>query len=94
MVLINGDPISLILTAAVVGIGAGIGGAIGTAIYKAFLEDRVQRFLDKKHRQEALAKLKNIDPSKSILFGDNTQTPLKSNTPINSESIVNKMLGK
>lgn len=65
MVLINGDPISLILTAAVVGIGAGIGSAVGTALYKAFLEDMVQRFLDKKHRAETLKRIKeNISHNK------------------------------
>lgn len=66
MTLINGDPISLLLTAAVVGIGAGIGSAVGQAIYRAFLEDRVQRFLDKKHHEETLKNIKeNIVKIKS-----------------------------
>lgn len=79
MVLINGEPISLILTAAVVGIGAGIGSALGQALYKAFLEDKVQKFLDKKHRAETLARIKRNIVSLR-------------NTNIDSESVIDKML--
>lgn len=58
----NLSVLGVILAAAVVGIGTGIGNAIGLAMYKAFLEDRVERFLDKKHRAEALKKLQEKAP--------------------------------
>lgn len=58
----NLSVLGVILAAAVVGIGTGVGNAIGLAMYKAFLEEKVERFLDKKHRAEALKKLKEKAP--------------------------------
>jgi membrane protein DedA with SNARE-associated domain len=87
MVLDNMDIIGVIIAAAIAGVGSGIGVAIGQALYKALLEDKINKFLDKKHREEALQKLKNIDPTRSILFGNN---PPK---PIDPESVVDKMVG-
>jgi hypothetical protein len=97
---------TIIIAAAIAGIGSGIGVAIGQALYKALMEDKINRFLDKKHREEALKKLTNIDSSKSIFFSRGTQSTIPEDTkesivpppkiykPINSETIVNKMLGR
>jgi hypothetical protein len=84
MVLENMDVISVILAAAIAGIGSGVGVALGNALYKALLESKVNAFLDKKHRQETLKRLKEIAPEKSIIFSNGKST----------ESVVEKMIGK
>lgn len=78
----NMNVISVILAAAVAGIGSGIGVAIGQSLYKALLEEKITKFLDKKHREEMLRKIKDIE-SKSVFRNG-----------VDSESVVNKMLGK
>jgi membrane protein DedA with SNARE-associated domain len=72
--------IAVILAAGIAGIGSGIGVAIGQALYKAFFEEKVQKFLDRKHRDEAIKllreKIKNIEPENG------------------SNKVVDNMLGK
>lgn len=90
----NMDILGVILAAAIAGIGSGIGVAIGQALYKALLEDKINKFLDKKHREEALKKLTEA-PANSVFFGQDTDTPSRPVIkPINSEAVVNRMLGK
>lgn len=86
--------LGVILAAAVVGIGTGIGSAIGTALYKVFFEDRVMKFLDKKHREEALRKL--MEKPESIIFKNPQEVVEQEQPKINTEpkDVVNKILGQ
>jgi len=80
MSLINGDPVSLVVTAILVSIAMGIGNALGIAIYHALLEDRINMFLDKKHREKRLKEIKE-HYRETGLFGNN-----------GSSKIIDKML--
>jgi hypothetical protein len=66
--MVSMDVIGIILTAAIAGIGSGIGVTAGQAMYKAFFEDRVNKFLDKKHRKEALDKITMEIPKLSTVL--------------------------
>lgn len=103
MIEANMDIIGIMLAAAIAGIGSGVGVAIGQALYKALLEEKINKFLDKKHREEALKKLKDMDPARKILYGDTIPTreygeiPPRPSIPqrptsINSQSVIDKML--
>lgn len=79
----------VILAAAIAGIGSGVGVAIGQALYKAFFEKRIEAFLDKQKREEAL---KKIAEQPSII-----SEKIKSRAEGNgwsSQEALNKMLGR
>lgn len=86
MVLSNMDIMGVILAAAIAGVGSGIGVAIGNAIYKALLEEKINAFLDKRHREEALKKIKNLDVRLDQRFKRNGET--------NASRVVDNILGR
>lgn len=92
MVLGNIDVVTVIIASAIAGIGSGIGVTLGQALYKAFLEDKINLFLDKKHRAERFKQMKEkFSTAESVInFNINGRSP---ETP-QSNKIIDNILGK
>ena len=93
MVVTDINIMGVIIAAAIAGIGSGIGVAIGNALYKALLEDKINKFLDKKKHLETLKNFSKVNIEKYSIFKKTTgednilyQSPAK--------TVVDNILGK